>query len=156
MTNHLIFETVHWVVSHRRDARYPGYLMVSSRDQKDDLCDLGVDTLTELGPVLRRTEVLLRKAYNPHKVVFYKLGFSPGFSCHFHVAPVTLELLTEVACHPDYVDDPDGNDVILFLSRVYCERELSEAERADQRTTTEKLRALEFGLRPCNLMLMSE
>lgn len=126
--HHLIFETAHWRVGHRRDSRYPGYLMVSSREQQPDLCHLTADALMELGPVLKRTEDLLRAAYNPFKVLFYKLEFSPGFSCHFHVAPVTQALLDEVAQHPRYDDDPDGNDVILFLSRVYCERELTQAE----------------------------
>jgi diadenosine tetraphosphate (Ap4A) HIT family hydrolase len=128
MTSHLIFETEHWLVGHRRDSRHPGYLMVSSREQQSDLCHLTSEALMELGSVLKRTEELLRAAYNPLKVLFYKLGFSPGFSCHFHVAPVTQALLDEVIRHPQYDNDPDGNDVILFLSRVYCERELTRVE----------------------------
>jgi diadenosine tetraphosphate (Ap4A) HIT family hydrolase len=140
MSRHFIFETDHWVVSHRRDARYPGYLMVSSREPRSDLCDLSLDALEELGPVLKRTEDLLRSAYDPFKVVFYKLGFSAGFSCHFHVAPVTQDLLAEIARHPNYADDPDGNDVILFLSRVYCERELTEKESRHMDSVMGRLR----------------
>jgi len=140
MTEHLIFRTGHWSVSHRRDARYPGYLMVSSHSQSADLYELNNESLAELGIVLKQVELLLRKAYTPLKVVFYKLGFSPGFSCHFHVAPVTSALLAEVAHHPGYVDDPDGNDVILFLSRVYCERELITEEQDEQQATIRRLR----------------
>jgi len=77
------------------------------------------------------------------KVIFYKLGFSSGFSCHFHIAPVTRELMEEVARHPDYDSDPDGNDAILFLSRVYCERALSPQEHASQQKTVQHLRAIE-------------
>lgn len=121
--------------------------MVSSREDQSDLSDVSDATLLELGLVLKRTETLLRKAYSPFKVVFYKLGFSPGFSCHFHVAPVTSELIDEVARHPNYSDDPDGNDVILFLSRVYCERELSEVECVEQSATIAKLRLLESDTR---------
>lgn len=143
--NHgLIFSTDHWRVAHRRDARYPGYLIASSRHESSALFSLPSEALAELGPVLGRTERLLRNAYAPMKVIFYKLGFSPGFSCHFHIAPVTRDLMHEVARHPDYDSDPDGNDAILFLSRVYCERELSNREHAEQQRTVQHLRAIEM------------
>lgn len=142
MSEHGVFETPHWRVSHRRDARYPGYLMVSSCESVSELYELSADALAALGPVLKQTEVLLREAFSPRKVIFYKLGFSPGFSCHFHVAPITEQLLYEISGHPDYDDDPDGNDAILYLSRVYCERELTIDECADQRRAISDLRLL--------------
>lgn len=135
----LVFETDHWQVTHRRDARYPGYLMVSSREQHADLHELSTESLKELGIVLKRTEELLRAAYRPLKVLFYKLGFSPGHSCHFHVAPVSADLLAEIKAHPDYDDDPDGNDAILFLSRIYCERELTVTESQNMTVVVGKL-----------------
>ena len=110
----LVFSTNHWQVVHRRDARYPGYLIASSRHQSSELFSLPDEALAELGATLARTERILRTAYAPMKVIFYKLGFSSGFSCHFHIAPVTRELMEEVARHPDYDSDPDGNDAILF------------------------------------------
>ncbi|KAF1006012.1 MAG: hypothetical protein GAK28_02920 [Luteibacter sp.] len=137
---YVIFETRHWTVNHRRDAHYPGYLMVSSRAECGELHELDADALAELGSVLKRVEILLRNAYAPMKVVFYKLGFSPGFHCHFHAAPVTSALLAEVAAHPGYDDNPDGNDVILFLSRMYCERQLSPEEIEEQRRVMSQLR----------------
>ena len=132
MTEWSIFETGHWRVSHRRDARYNGYLMVASVASASDLTDLGDEALAELGGVLRRTEQLLMRAYEPWKVIVYKLGFSAGFNLHFHVVPVTKALLAEIAAHPKYAAEPDGNDVILFLSREYCDRELSVEERVIQ------------------------
>jgi len=139
----LIFEADHWLVSHRRDSRYPGYLLVSSREQQAELHALSYGALLELGFVLQRAEQLLRAAYNPLKVLFYKLGFSAGCSCHFHVVPVTAELLDEVARHPQYDNDPDGNDVILLLSRIYGERELTDAELTSQAAAVEHLRSLQ-------------
>jgi hypothetical protein len=94
-----------------------------------DLHELDVDALLELGPVLKNAELLLRTVYSPFKVIFAKLGFSNGFACHFHVAPVTNTLLAEIASHPDYADEPDGNDTMLFLSRNYCERALTLQEQ---------------------------
>ncbi|MFA6232101.1 MAG: hypothetical protein WC617_18330 [Rhodanobacter sp.] len=114
--------------------------MVSSRSACADLYELDHKSLKELGPVLKRTEMLLRSAYSPRKVVFYKLGFSPGFSCHFHVAPITPTLMEEIRVHTSYADDPDGNDAILFLSRIYCERELTEAEARQMELTVNELR----------------
>lgn len=141
-SQHLIFEAEHWLVSHRSDSRYPGYLMVSSREQQTELHALSYGALLELGFVLQRTEQLLRAAYHPLKVLFYKLGFSTGFHCHFHAVPVTAALLDEVARHPQYDDAPDGNDVILFVSRVYAERNLSSAELVAQAATVEHLRSV--------------
>ncbi|WP_122845104.1 HIT family protein, partial [Pseudomonas viridiflava] len=94
------FETGHWRVSHRRDARYNGDLMVASVASASDLTDVADEALAELGGVLRRTEQLLMRAYEPWKVIVYKLGFSAGFNLHFHVVPVTKALLAEIAAHP--------------------------------------------------------
>lgn len=138
-----VFATDHWEVAHRRDARYPGYLIASSRHPSAELYSLPTAALAGLGPVLSRAERILREAYSPLKVIFYKLGFSAGFSCHFHIAPVTQRLMDEVARHPDYDSDPDGNDAILFLSRVYCERSLSGLEQAAQQNTVDQLRAID-------------
>jgi diadenosine tetraphosphate (Ap4A) HIT family hydrolase len=146
MTSYTVFEGNHWLVGHRQDSRYPGYLMVSSRESKADLSELTTDALQELGPTLKRAEQLLQSVYAPYKVIFYKLGFSSGFSCHFHVAPVTRRLLTEIKENPDFTDDPDGNDAILFLSRVYCERSLTDVELIDMRNTISQLKDAASGL----------
>jgi diadenosine tetraphosphate (Ap4A) HIT family hydrolase len=140
MSPYTVFEADHWLVGHRQDSRYPGYLMVSSREPKADLGELSSEALQELGFILKRAEQLLHSLYAPCKVIFYKLGFSSGFSCHFHVAPVTRQLLAEITTHPDFTDDPDGNDAILFLSRVYCERPLTEHESTDMRNVIDQLR----------------
>jgi diadenosine tetraphosphate (Ap4A) HIT family hydrolase len=141
----VIFETGHWVVFHRADSRWPGYLVVASRASQPDLSDLGDDALSALGGVLKDTETLLRRAISPHKVIFAKLGFSPGAACHFHAIPVTATLLAEIADPPGYAADPDGNDAMLFVSRVYCERVLDENESSRLTATVAMLRALHVG-----------
>lgn len=137
-----VFDTEHWLISHRRDARYPGYLMVSSKEQAAEMSEVSEAALSTLGLVLRDTERLLTKAYAPCKVAFYKLGFSRGFSVHFHVAPVTAQLIREISEHSAYSNEPDGNDTILFLSREYCERPLTEQELEAQASTVKWLRSL--------------
>ncbi|OLF53963.1 hypothetical protein [Pseudomonas chlororaphis] len=135
-----LLDTEHWQLSYRRDARHPGSLIVASRAPASDLAELPPPALSALGEVLALSERLLRLEYEPHKVVFYKLGFSSGFSVHFHVVAVTRELLQEIAEHPHYPNEPDGNDAILFVSREYAERTLSPAERQEQANQVARLR----------------
>lgn len=127
-----VFNNTHWTVTHRRDARYDGYLIISSEETASGLGGLSHEALASLGPVMKAVELLLTRAYAPYKVVFYKLGFSPGFNVHFHVAPVSEALLAEISNHPGYSDNPDVNDAIIFLSREYCERPLSADEKEKQ------------------------
>lgn len=84
--------------------------------------------------------VLLRVCYHPFRVITAKMGFSAGYSCHFHIIPVTQQLLEEVIANPRYSKDPDGNDVLLFTSREYCERDLSLEEHSLQIKAVEYLR----------------
>ena len=128
---HTIFETPYWVVSHRADSRYPGYLLVSSREAKPDLCELSAAGLLEVGSVLSNTEILLRSVYASSKVIFAKLGFCGGLACHFHAIPVTHKLLAEISSHRNGAAEPDGNDAMLFVNRVYCERDLTPPEQAE-------------------------
>ena len=142
MGPNVIFETGHWVVSHRADSRWPGYLIVAARARKPDLSELDDDALAALGRVLKDTEMLLRRAFSPHKVIFAKLGFMASLACHFHAIAVTDGLLAEIASHPGYADEPDGNDALLFVSRVYCERPLDEKESRQMTATVGTLRAV--------------
>lgn len=136
----LIFKTRYWEVTHRRDSRYSGYLMASSLFEGSDLSELPEGALLELGSVLSRSEAILMKAYSPYKVMVAKLGFSRGFHCHFHLIPATTTLLREIVEHPSYTDEPDGNDAILFVSREYCERDLTDNEKEEMEQAVERLR----------------
>jgi hypothetical protein len=55
--------------------------------------------------------------------------------------------MAEIATHPDYAAEPDGNDAMLFVSRVYCERALDAQELARLTATVARLRVLH---RPLN------
>ncbi|MGY4495453.1 hypothetical protein [Pseudomonas sp. TE3610] len=136
-----LFGDGHWIVTHRRDARHDGYLIISSEEEASELSDLSGDALASLGLVMKRLERLLVKVYAPCKVIFYKLGFSQGFNVHFHVAPVSDGLLKEISSHPSYSDHPDGNDAIVYLSRELCERPLTTAETEKQLLAIRLLRA---------------
>ncbi len=138
----LIVETVHWRLGYRRDSRYPGLLTLSSQQAVSDFNTLDAASLAELGQQLGFAEKLLQRCYAPYRVVFYKLGFSAGFSLHVHIAPISHALLNEIAAHPSYSDDPDGNDAILYLSREYGERDLGPEEQQTQRIEIVRLREM--------------
>lgn len=137
-----IIESVHWRLGYRQDSRYPGCLILNSRQCARDFSELDAISLAELGPQLSFAETLLQRCYAPPRVVVYKLGFSAGFALHFHLAPITRALLDEIATHPSYSDTPDGNDAILFLSREYGERDLTAEERQAQEFEITHLREM--------------
>ncbi len=120
----VIFEDEHWIVNHRIDSAYAGYLMVASKSKATELTDLCSDALQGLGLVLAKVQMLLNATFLPYKVVFSKLGFSKGFNCHFHAVPVSESVIEEVRQHYNYTDEePDGLDVMLFINREYCENQ---------------------------------
>lgn len=137
-----IIESAHWRLGYRQDSRYPGCLILNSQQCARDFSELDATSLAELGQQLSFAERLLQRCYAPHRVVVYKLGFSAGFSLHFHLAPITRALLSEIATHSGYSDTPDGNDAILFLSREYAERELTAGERRMQEFEISRLREM--------------
>lgn len=136
----LIVESPHWRLGYRRDSRYPGLLILSTQQAVSDFSELDAASLAELGQQLGFAEKLLQHCYAPHRLVFYKLGFSAGFSLHVHIAPISHALLSEIAAHPNYSGDPDGNDAILYLSREYGERDLGPEEQQAQRIEIARLR----------------
>lgn|SRR5690606_16579419 len=140
MDNLLIFQTGFWRVTHRSDSRYPGYLIASSIADGAELGDLCERSLRELGGVLSKAEAILRRAFSPYKVMVAKLGFSKGFRCHFHLIPATAALMDEIVAHPAYSDEPDGNDALLFVSREFCERALTNEEKSEMEQTVARLR----------------
>lgn len=118
----IVFENKHWIINHRENSAYPGYLMVASKERVSNLSSLCFEALQELGSVLAEVEKMLNASFQPIKVVFSKLGFSEGFGCHFHAVPVAREVLEKIRNHSDYTnEEPDGLDVMLFINREYCE-----------------------------------
>lgn len=119
----IVFERKHWVVNYRMGSTYPGYLMVASRQSVSDISELETPALEEMGKVLADVERAIRVVYNPYKVLVGKLGFTKGFNCHFHVVPVHAWVLEEIKLNTRYADEPDGNDVMLYVNREYCENQ---------------------------------
>ncbi|MBN8828202.1 MAG: hypothetical protein J0H68_05800 [Sphingobacteriia bacterium] len=135
-----IIKTEYWNISHRNDSRYLGYLIISALENVSDISELSPDALSELGLMLAETEKLLINLYSPFKVIISKLGFSKGFNCHFHMIPISEQILQEIARHPNYCQEPDGIDTMLFICREYCERPLNKEEDQNIKQEVKKLR----------------
>ncbi len=139
-----IFETNYWSVSYRRDSRYPDFLIIGAKGEGKEISSLTKEALAEMGSVLAKTERLFLSYFKPYRVVTAKLGFSSGFSCHFHMLQVSSEFLKEIEAHPSYTNEPDGNDALLFASREYGERALNNKEQREQFETIRKLKEHEL------------
>jgi diadenosine tetraphosphate (Ap4A) HIT family hydrolase len=139
--NEIIFQTKYWIVKHRSDSRYPGYLIVLSTEPVLNISDLSEEALIEMALVLAKAEKLLIEVYSPYRVISFKMGFAKGVNCHFNLIPATFALLEKIqeqkACT---YEKPDGSDVVLYVCRKYCERELTNEEYRDLLATTAILR----------------
>ncbi|MGY0216181.1 hypothetical protein ACWJJH_02210 [Endozoicomonadaceae bacterium StTr2] len=122
----IVLERNYWTVNHRTLSTYPGYLMIQARERAAELSGLNNSALLELGPVMAEVESLLQHTFSPRRIIFSKLGFSAGHSSHFHVLPVYDWLLQEIVDNPQWINNPDGNDVMLYVNRIYCEQQHPE------------------------------
>ncbi|MGO8271867.1 HIT family protein, partial [Rhizobium ruizarguesonis] len=57
-------ETAGWLVNHSINSALPGYLMISSKTDTNDLSDLSEDALAEFGPLLARAKSTLKRLLN--------------------------------------------------------------------------------------------
>jgi len=149
----VVCETERWRVNQRVDSRLPGYLIVEPKAGSGTLPELGVEALTELGPLLARLEAALNDVLAPRKVYFARWGHAPGSPLHFHVIPLTDGVVRALArdgryraletfhSGEDEAPEPwDGPDFCLFIAR-----ELGESATPpdlDGPTVAETVRAL--------------
>ncbi|MGF6176896.1 HIT family protein [Ensifer sp. 4252] len=133
-----IYETQHWSLGHRVDSALPGYLMLGSKIDTNNLADLPAEALTSLGPMLARGQDALRRLFEPKRIYIGRYGHMPGYPIHFHLIPIydwverlfwqdaryrSLELFAE----PSDEAGTDGADLTLFVWREFCERPVPPA-----------------------------
>ena len=128
-----IYETEHWLINHRIDSALPGYLMVSSTEFVHELIELSEDALSSLGPLLAKTQDVMRSLLLPGRVYIGRYGHTSGNTFHFHLIPIydwveelfwqdaryrALEKLAESSG----ASATDGAELTLFVWREFCER----------------------------------
>ncbi|RUM00161.1 HIT family protein [Rhizobium chutanense] len=128
-----VAETSGWLVNHRMNSALPGYLMISSKTDTNDLSDLSENALAELGPLLARAQSTLKRELNAQRVYIGRYGHTPGYPIHFHVIPIydwVEELFWKDARYrllENFAERPgetatDGAELTLFVWREFCER----------------------------------
>jgi diadenosine tetraphosphate (Ap4A) HIT family hydrolase len=128
-----VVETDGWLVNHRMNSALPGYLMISSKTDTNDLFELPERALSELGPLLATAQKALKLKLHAQRVYIGRYGHSPGYPIHFHVIPI-YDWVEELFWKDDryrlletFADGPgetatDGAELTLFVWREFCER----------------------------------
>ncbi|NSZ15598.1 HIT family protein [Agrobacterium vitis] len=128
-----VVETDGWLVNHRMNSALPGYLMIGSKTNTNDLSDLPESALSELGPLLAKAQSALKRELGAQRVYIGRYGHTPGHPIHFHVIPIydwveklfwsddRYRLLENFAEGPGETAT-DGAELTLFVWREFCER----------------------------------
>lgn len=120
--NKVLLETKYWIINQRMDTEYPGYLMMSCKERAFRVSELCVEALCSMGGILGAVENRIYERLRPKTVIISKLGFSNGFSCHFHLIPVYDWVYCAIKENESFnISEPDGSDFCLFISRQYCD-----------------------------------
>ncbi|MBY3086876.1 HIT family protein [Rhizobium laguerreae] len=128
-----VVETAGWLVNHRMNSALPGYHMISSKTDTNDLSDLSEGALAEFGPLLARAQSTLKRQLNAQRVYIGRYGHMPSYPIHFHVIPIydwVEELFWKDARYrllENFAEGPgetatDGAELTLFVWREFCER----------------------------------
>lgn len=128
-----IRETEAWLVNHRINSALPGYLMVGAKTFAGELDGVSGHALAELGPLLAKSETVLKTVLRAERVYIGRYGHTPGYPMHFHVIPIyawvedlfwkdaRYRLLQAFADGPEETTT-DGAEMTLFVWREFCER----------------------------------
>ncbi len=132
-----VAETEHWIINHRVDSSLPGYFMVGSRLETNELSDLSENALCELGLHLSKLQQILTELFKPLHFYVGRYGHMAGHSVHFHVIPIydwvaqafardeRYRVFHQFYTSGVYEDGSDasfdGAEMTLYVWREFCE-----------------------------------
>lgn len=133
----IVHETDYWIINHRVNSVLPGYFMVGSKMDTNDLSRLSKEALSELGSLLARLQQIITELLSPLHFYIGRYGHMMGHAIHFHVIPVcdwvvrafesderyrVLRQFSTLGVYEDGSDPTfDGADMTLFIWREFCE-----------------------------------
>jgi len=133
----VVYETNYWTINHRVNSLLPGYFMVGSKIDTNDLSILPKEALAELGVLLATLQQIVTDLLSPTNFYVGRYGHMKGHAIHFHVIPVydwvsqafysdeRYEVLRQFYTAGVYDDEGDstfdGADMTLFIWREFCE-----------------------------------
>ena len=133
----VVHESDHWIINHRVNSALPGYFMVGSKMDTNDLSHLPKESLSELGSHLAKLQQIITELLSPPHIYVGRYGHMTGHTIHFHVIPVydwvarafdsderyrTLRQFYTAGVYEDGSDTTfDGAEMTLFIWREFCE-----------------------------------
>jgi diadenosine tetraphosphate (Ap4A) HIT family hydrolase len=121
--DHILYQSKSWVVNHRVDVVYPGYLILTGNRNAKSLNEYKKENLNNLGIILAFCEKMLASEIG---VKICRYGFTKGIPFHFHIVPIYNWLEQKIKHHQKYKDifndvdeELDGADYMFFISREY-------------------------------------
>ncbi len=130
----IILETKHWRITHNRDARLEGYLMLGTLEEAYEFSDISSEGLAEFGEIVSLATSAIRKTFSPKHVLVGRYGVMPGHRLHLHLVPVydwldkrmesdeRYSFLDTLYSDEDSVLRYDAADYMLYTWRELCER----------------------------------
>jgi len=85
----VVFESLHWRINQRVDAKLPGYLMMAPKDLNAvSFSAIAAEALIEMGPLLAKVTKAIEKHLHPLHLYVARYGHMGGHNLHFHIIPV--------------------------------------------------------------------
>jgi diadenosine tetraphosphate (Ap4A) HIT family hydrolase len=134
----VVFESCHWRINQRVDARLPGYLMMAPRSADAvSFSTISPAALVEMGPILAKVTRAIEEQLQPRHLYVGRYGHMSGHNLHFHIIPVYDWLMKAFLNDTRYrvlrqFDTPgvynsgqdtgfDGAEMTLFVWREFVE-----------------------------------
>lgn len=148
--NHIIYQSNNWIVNHRVDTIYPGYLIVSTTSTKSDLHEIDVLASKKLVCILSFCERFLYKKAFATKVLICKYGFTKDLPFHFHIIPIYTWVIDEIKQDAKYLeifkskDQFSGPGVSFYISKQYEQGKVRIPQDVISKAKIIKLLKIEF------------
>jgi diadenosine tetraphosphate (Ap4A) HIT family hydrolase len=85
----IVFESPHWRINHRVDAKLPGYLMMAPKDPNAvSFYTIAPDALIEIGLIFAKVTRAIEDHLHPIHLYVGRYGHTGGHNLHFHIIPV--------------------------------------------------------------------
>ncbi len=85
----IVFESRHWRINQRVDAKLPGYLMMATKDPNTvSFSTIAREALVEMGPVLAKITSVIENNLHPQNLYVGRYGHMGRHNLHFHIIPI--------------------------------------------------------------------
>jgi len=120
----MIYESNNWLLKHRGDAKLPGYLILISKNDTDNLSSLSNSALAEIGLIQATATNVLENKLSAKLVYICRWGHQCGNPIHFHIVPLYDWVEEAYSKDPQWNSiEPDGPVFFTYITRAFIEYE---------------------------------